>query len=741
MSEKERIYYDPSVLAGPDGEPIVRNRTSTYGRYDKVDGIDSVKDKDWLKSTYLTGDEDLTNVDALNRYYSTADLKFTDSTFGGNLAINARPQFTRVADRRRKGRRLNRNKAKVGSTSGNYGQGRAYSEKIDDPATLLFMEFGVPEFNNPFTFFTRSIDYATSVVANTGRSPIAYYAGLGLGTIASMVAFPLVSVAIYGVKLVSALVGDQEPFSYYYIKPTMHTYWGTVNTIVSTMAVELGILIPQFMDDGTTADKIGVPVKIDQTDMDYLKELIPDVITDNNYIDVFAIATRAQALANEQMLAEKKLFDEGKLSNEDFKGLVKTKLTDNEGNSPGSGLIDTINEALSLSTVPGMKKREVKSYSEFLDGYKSDSGTGSYDYKEDTIESSSDDVNNVKEEVDTSAITVGQPKTTIYNDDGTIPADDNEKSSQYMDSAKKAFDSAVRGGGQYAVFHVDYVGSVTESFSNSITDVPAGDMIRSVSNKSRHAKFSLGGGNIAGDTVKNALGYVKDFVAGTLEGLTFGLSNILPTLLGGGYINVPKMWDDSTVQLPNITYTMQLISPYGNDISLLRNIYIPLSMLLAGALPLSTGPASYTSPFLCRTFIKGLQKINLGMITELSITRGTSNLAFNKHGKALAYDISFTITDFSSMLSAPVNSGLFGPFKAAFNDGSTFNNYISTICARDLMSTKYAVPKAKIRLSRAMHTIDSIASPSYLGLKTGGAMSSIIGAAVADTSLSLLHKS
>ena len=69
-------------------------------------------------------------------------------------------------------------------------------------------------------------------------------------------------------------------------------------------------------------------------------------------------------------------------------------------------------------------------------------------------------------------------------------------------------------------------------------------------------------------------------------------------------------------------------------------------MLLAGILPLSTGKASYTSPFLCQLYDRGRLQIRLGMIESLSITRGTTNLAFDKHGQALGIDVTFSVVEF-----------------------------------------------------------------------------------------------
>lgn len=681
------------ILKGNDPEAI------------KKDDIQII-DKDWISSRFMVPDKDLEEVDRNNRFWSSANNKFTDTTMGGNIGINSRPQFTRYADIRIPGRRMSRRPVSVNHRTGDIGMGRYYSEAIDDNAQTIFLEFGIPRFNSLFDFFSKSVDYVDSVVANTGRSPVGYKLGQLAGGIGMLVAFPLITLSIWFAKTAIGLMTGHGAFNYYYLEPTMHNYWGTVNTIVTQMATEMGILIPQLMGDGTAADKIGTPASFDNDDMKMLKELLPGVIGDNNYIDVFAIATRAQTLANRQMLIDRELFEAGASKADDYNGYVKTRYSLEEKNSAGSSTMDSINSAIS--------------FRKYLD--KVVTGDGPYAEKvpEGGVNTGSSDTNT------TTAAAPTDPKAARFHKDeaGQYPnTKDNTKLKQFA----AALDSGVREGGAHAIFKVDYVGSVTESFSNSTGEISTKGALKSLSQKSRDVKFSMSGGNVLGDTVTDAMGYMKDFVMGGLDSVTFGASNVLQTLLGGGYIDIPKKWEDSTASFPEISYSMQLTSPYGNTISQLQNIYIPLAMLLAGTLPLATGRASYTSPYICSIFNKGIQNVKLGMITSLSITRGTSNLAFSNRWKALAVDVSFTVTDFSSVLAAPVNSSVFSIFSAALEDDTGLANYIATLGSRDLLTSKYAVPKAKLRASRQIMGIEQALSPNSWGLRTGESLRGILG--------------
>ena len=56
------------------------------------------KDASWVRQSFLVTADQLQAVDLQNRTFTTASLKFTDTTLGGNFAINPPPQFTRTAD-------------------------------------------------------------------------------------------------------------------------------------------------------------------------------------------------------------------------------------------------------------------------------------------------------------------------------------------------------------------------------------------------------------------------------------------------------------------------------------------------------------------------------------------------------------------------------------------------------------------------------------------------------------------
>ena len=96
---------------------------------------------------------------------------------------------------------------------------------------------------------------------------------------------------------------------------------------------------------------------------------------------------------------------------------------------------------------------------------------------------------------------------------------------------------------------------------------------------------------------------VKAIANGVLTGTS--LDGLVNALLGNVRIEIPDYWEDASVSFPTSNYEMDLVSPYGNVISQIQNIYLPLSMIVGGSLPLATGKTSYTAPFICQLYDRG----------------------------------------------------------------------------------------------------------------------------------------
>lgn len=748
-------------------------------------------DRDWLLSRFVTPDKDLQAVDRINRYFTSTGWKFTSTRLGYGTAINTRPQFTRYADIKGNGRSyvngwnffdsVSKYPVKSGPNTKGLGMGRYYSEAIDDNATTVYMEFGIPKFNNLATFIGRAVNPVDSFIANYGHVPMGYYIGKAVSGLIILRAFPLTSILIFiGKKVFGMFFGGA--FNFYYMKPAMHTYWSTVSTIVTQLSTELG-LFPPILDEVTRAEdskkanKMGVPVNIHREDIEALNSYFPDMVSrKTGYIDIYAVAMKSQKLANEFRKIEYKMYKSKESGNDngavsaglkpgEFKGYVTRSEYVSKVRQQLGDISTKVDQYLSLDSfltaVTGIAKSTTNAIGNLLSDTKApnpldqnnlneakplyesraDGTPVNTPFQERTTAATADNVKSVAKEAGTMKEGQTTDYRTLYNTgDGSYKQ--TEQDAGYLREYAQAFDSIMRDGGSYAIFNVDFQGSVSDSISNSVSDIEAGGFAKSISQGARNIKFSAAGGNLLPgmDAVKEQLVSV---VTGALESATFGMSNVLMTLLGGGYIDVPKKWDDSSISLPTVNYSMTLISPYGHPIAQLQNIYIPLAMILAGALPLAIGNASYTSPFLCSIFNKGVQNIRMGMITSVSISRGTSNLPYSRSKRCLAYEVSFTVTDFSNIMSAPINSSMFGEFfQTPLNDDTLFANYMATLASRDLYTEKYAWPKARLKAARiAMAVSQSTSANNHAMKMCSGFVKDVISPFVAAKSVANLNQS
>ena len=661
-------------------------------------------DSEWVVNSFLVKSEDLSKTDAINRYFSPTQLSYVDTSLGGNISINVFPQFTQYADVPLPNITKNTDLPSVNDLDPDIGMGRYYGEVIDANAFNVYFTFGVPEFNSMLTFILFSADYRQTVIANTGRSPVAYDIGKIWGTTAFIIGTGVVGVALLLAKSFIKYFVAPGRFTYYSMKPTMASYWATVNSIVTMMATELGILNPVFMPK-KKAELLGGPLQMDQDDMDFLHEYFPEIFRKNNYIDVFAIATKAQRRYLNEFLSNYENFkntskDITKLAEDSIrikKSVYQYDVTDYDNYVKKLNLIN--------SSLYGYKKQN------------NDNPTNKY---------TAEDLKKMNETVVETPNGLDMPPREI---------DKPNVLSEFIDQ----FKATITEGAQYAIFRVENPGRISESFRNSTKDIELEGMLKSIGNKVKTVEFNMSGGNLL-PGMKDIIGYTKDILAGSLDGLTMNLSNVISALMGDMNIEFPKRWDDSSAVFPSMTYRIKLVSPYGNPISQLQNIYIPLAAIMAGALPRAAGPSSYTSPFLCSMFLRGYQYITLGMITSLTITRGTSNLPFNKQRRPLAIDVSFTVTDFSKILSMPTQSSVLSPANILYADDAPLNRYIAALCGRNAFTTLNFLPRLKLKLSRFVDSAQSLLDPYHLGMRAGDVVPEVIKNIFATRNLPLTEK-
>jgi hypothetical protein len=627
----------------------------------------AVLDKDWAKVAFLTAGDSLEELDAKNKSWSSADLKFTDTRLGGNIGINARPSFTRYADIRCKGRITTRSDVSVRSVGGEYGMGRYYSEAIDDNAQIIYLRFGNPMFNSLTGFFTSAHDPDAAVLARSGRAPSVWYkAAKAVTTAARWYMFPAISVFFFVGAATKGLLGGPVG-KFYSLKPAMHAYWSAVHELVNSIAINSGVF-PKVLADAET-QRLGKPFVIDESYRDVFTKLFPDVFNGHGFYDVWAIANRAQRQAVNVFMADYEALNKGTAT--DFTGYLKKEYIDpvyTHGTLISGGKIASFRAWLAHAVTLG---EYIKS-----DNPGDDKGTET---------------------------------SLLFKPDGT-----RKDTEQIMD-LDNFFDAEFRSGSQFAIFRVDPTGASDSSFSNATTESDLSQKINQVSSQARELRFTFAEGNLSDDFITNAaeavVGAGKDILQGTADGFLAGLPSLMVGLAGASYIDIPKHWQSSTAALPRSTYTMDLVTPYGNPLSRMQNLIIPMCMVLAGALPLSTGKATYTSPFICQLFDRGRNQIKLGIIETVSISRGTTDLEFTNKGQANGIKVTFTVADLTSIMHIPISSSISA--NMLVDEDNLLMDYIAVLSGQDLYSQIFALPKAQLKLTNELMKLKKYTSPAY----------------------------
>lgn len=662
-----------------------------------VAGLNMPKDSDWIRQSFIIGTTkkntsiialDPNGPDINNLYYTTALLKYTDASIGGNTVINPPPQFTRTADIRYKSLLPNANESTIAmaKTAGSIGQGRVYSEKLDDNKQEIHLRFGVPTFNGLVQFFTGFYSGSMASAARTARlsdniiKNFFRTAGNAIGlAIAPLFLVPL------GIMFLANMVNyfaNVPGSKFCYLKPAMPMYWNAVSSMVNAMASYTGLTTYVNTDQAKSLLKGGNGVDLQATTVSNLaNKFIPDnLVRDDGTIDVYAIANRSNRLhiAFESALAE----------------AIQ--------NSGSGGWNEAIRQfvAKTPSILTDVKPQGVEVYLNNMlnsDFHKNDEG------KDDTVEQDFrlTGYDSGSSSSSSSSSTDSKSSKMTYS----VPTSIKEKIARYILSNWND-------GSEFASFRVDYTGSISDSFSNQAAENGLASRINDMSRSAREKRINLADGTtgIAPiDAIGNA---IKDIAGGVAEIVHF---DGLMTLAGSAYVDIPKNWTDSQTTIGKSSYSMTLISPYGNPLSRMFDIWIPLAMLVCGAAPLATGKQSHTAPFMCELHDRGRCITRYGMISDLSLTRGTSNLGYTADGHALAIEVNFTVMDLSSIIAVPIQPGF--SFSAAidslFDGDNAFSDYLMTLAGMKLGDMVYRIPLLKYATNRVVGDLNNFFSASH----------------------------
>lgn len=680
-----------------------------------------LSDTDWIKQSFIVDEKNIDASAMRRRIFTMAAYKFADTTIGGNQTINPPPQFTRWADIKRGGMTRGSYGTATGQVgvgfanrslpddrpSPSYGMGRYYSEAIDDNGQSIMMSFGVPEYNSLISFFSNFYDPKASALARTGRADgmITYLAEVTT----QIVTLPL-QLVVTPISFFKWLAGV-KPSKFYYLKPTMPLYWDAVGQVANAIAANMGLIPSMARPDqeqimevakGSLTNKESYEHRLTEGDESY-HAFLKDVYKPSGGIDIFGVAGRYQRLANNYMLRDVAGLDNLN-SMEEMREYYQKFLTKPVGENGTPMPIKPAGRAAHLLAYLNLNKPKSTSDGE---------DTEMIGDRSQYVGSSQDSGNWIK-----------------------------NAAAGAVSYARNLFDygEGVRHDGlEYVSFRVDHQGTVQESFSSQTSESNIAQQINSTSSQARSSRFDFAEGNLGDGVISGAIEGVVNTAKSVVSGVASGLQiSGIAALAGSAFVDIPKRWDSSSAQMPQASYNIELRSPYGNKLSRFQNLIIPLAMLLAGALPLAAGRRAYTSPFLCQVFSRGRCAIRLGIIDSLSITRGTGNIGWTPNGEPLGIDVSFSISDLSTIMAMPLSHGFSlwdkmvgassevlaaaGATNAAeqvqtgskqvFEDDSLFDDYLAVLGSMSTMDQVYPTRKWKYRRIRQRLNWEQTRSPS-----------------------------
>lgn len=647
-----------------------------------------VDDGDWLRQAFmiphkivavqgrtgtLRGRGTSSDEDAAmrTRFFTNARIKFSTTTPGGNLVLNPHPQFTKYTDPRIRG---------IGV--GEFSLGRWYSDVIDDNKRYVTFCVGTAQYNSLSNFWTGFYNAEAALMARTGRtSSVFYKAGRAAGFIVGLFSPWLVALSI-GSFAFRYLMGKTQT-KYYFFKAGMPVFLNAATSVANELAVKTGLISPVIQRDSKTLiDNRNV---LSANNLREINSMLPDIIDsydpetrNGNGINLYAVMSKNARMADRAY----KVVNDFYSSRSDV----------------GSMADDAQELMLELREEMAIVNDPARPFHKYLEEWAA-SGPGR-----------SGDMGAVETLAGMEGANPDGPKQVDTLVDYVAGASKDEKDD---DSWLDFYRSELNDGAGYFSMRVDTVGPVSESTMTSTGESEVQSKFNQMSGSARGTRFNLADGNVAGggligEAIGAAMTAAKDVVVGLADGLGFGGAAALG---GNAFVDIPKMVTGSQTNLTTMSYQIKLRTPYGNRWSRFVNLWIPFSLLFTMSMPLSTGPASYTGPFYVQCYDRGRAQTRLGVVTNFSVSRGQGNMGWNRIGEPMGIDITIEVTELSSIMHIPISSG-FRPLdiKAAFDNESLYQDYMSVLASMSLREQVYVGERLKLMMTKYMKNLDTWAS-------------------------------
>lgn len=236
---------------------------------------------------------------------------------------------------------------------------------------------------------------------------------------------------------------------------------------------------------------------------------------------------------------------------------------------------------------------------------------------------------------------------------------------------------------EYVAFYIDSTNQITESFQNTTSESQLSSTVNSAADIGREIQFLLGNtgtlpeGMMDEDALKSAMEKIDDIAGKYLSGnkLLSDIGKQFATVAMGGKLLFPEIWNDSSFS-KSYSISMKLRTPDGDKLSWFMNIYVPLCHLICMTAPIQSehGVSGYVSPFLVRGYYPGIFNCDMGIITDLNISKGKEG-AWTIDHLPTEVDVDITLKDLYSAMTITKENN-----PGAFTNNLCLVDYIANMC-------------------------------------------------------------
>ena len=623
-----------------------------------------------------------------------------DTRVGANDAINCLWQFNRDDDIVHP---VLVTEGPIGSKQ-QIGMGRVYASTTQYNQQICWFTFGIPYFTNLGRFYQTAFDQDLIGLNNNAMVSTAEKIGRIFGGAVSL-AVTLPCLLFKGPYLMGKFVKKYPVNRFYELRTTMHMYYGYVDSILARWLVDTGLWFNGDFQGGT--DGTGyVPAALRCTGAS-----IWDILRRRARVASTSVSRTNSGVRPDMMNVGLDAFYE-----ERDKDLTTIPGMYQHGAGGASGTLteEKMNKLFEVNDPTNNNDNDPNKVQEKSKSSPRQSANGkaagAYVANENAKTSSSS--GGVLAGVGSASDNLG------YDDYVNKSTEKTLFSPEPKDWASEFWHSML-GASEFLGFRITNSTDASESFSNSTQESAFARAYNEKVSSAMHVQNDIGGGGqgaVSADQnfLQKGVGMVKNLIGGVLGALKsfdcLGIADLGQALMQGSWIDIPEQYSGSDFNKSH-SLSIQLRSPYGDMVSIYQSIIVPLACLLAGTLPRGSGENSYTQPFLCRVYCKGMFAIPMGIIDSLSIKRGDSEFGWNYNQIPLCIDVSLSIKDMSPIMYLALNDSVYG---GIFATDSTFNQYLNTLSGMGLFDQISAFSRIKRSLAYTAHRLrNKIFNPAY----------------------------